>query len=170
MTMRIPVFRRRAARLRFRRADWRALVSELNRRGEQRRESGAFLLSTRGDTSGRVTRVVYYDDLDPDCLQGGIAFSGFGFSALWDICVDEGFNLIADVHTHPGTSVAQSPTDREHPMYPRTGHIALIVPNFARPPVRARRVGFHEYLGDAGWQSRFGRDAARMLSIGWRTG
>lgn len=164
--MHISVFRRRRARLRVRKADWNQLIGELARRGENRRESGAFLLAARGDSLGRVQRIVYYDDLDPDCLQGGIAFSGFGFSALWDICVEEGFALIADVHTHPSQSVAQSSTDREHPMYARPGHIGLIVPNFACAPARARDVGFHEYLGDAGWKSSFGKDAERLLYIG----
>lgn len=164
--MRISAFRRHSARLRFHADDWNELIGELGRRGGGRRESGAFLLGSRDDTSHRVERIVYYDDLDPDCLQGAIAFSGFGFSALWDICVDEGFSLLADVHTHPGRSVAQSATDRTHPMYARPGHIGLIVPSFARTAVKAREVGFHEYLGDAGWKSHFGRDAKRLLYIG----
>jgi proteasome lid subunit RPN8/RPN11 len=166
--MRIQVSRGRQARLRFSRTDWRQLLRELERRGERRRESGAFLLGARGERSGRIRRVVYYDDLDPECLQGTIAFSGFGFAALWDICVDEGFDLIADVHTHPGLSVAQSVTDREHPMYARPGHIALIVPNFASKPVKAREVGVHEYLGDTGWRSHYKRDAGHLLYIGRR--
>jgi proteasome lid subunit RPN8/RPN11 len=160
-----PAFRR-SARIRFHKTDWRELITELASRGQGRRESGAFLLATRGDTSGRVSRVVYYDDLDPDCLQGSIQFNGFGFTALWDICVDEGFDLIADVHTHPSAIVAQSGTDRHHPMYPRPGHIALIVPNFAAAPVTAHQVGVHEYLGEEGWQSHFKRHAKRLLYIG----
>jgi proteasome lid subunit RPN8/RPN11 len=166
--MHIPVFRRWQARLRFTPAEWRELLRELQRRGEQRRESGAFLLAARGERSGRVRRVVYYDDLDPECLKGTIVFRGFGFTGLWDMCVDEGFDLIADVHTHPGPSVAQSMTDREHPMYARAGHIALIVPSFASKPVKAREIGVHEYLGDAGWQSHFKGDAKRLLYIGRR--
>lgn len=159
-------FSRRQARLRVRKVDWNQLIGELARRGEGRRESGAFLLAARDDTSGRVERIVYYDDLDPDCLQGAIVFSGFGFSALWDICIDEGFTLVADVHTHPGRSVRQSSTDREHPMYARSGHVGLIVPSFARGRIRARDVGFHEYLGDTGWKSSFGKTAERLLYIG----
>lgn len=164
--MRTPVFSHRAARLRFRKTTWQELVEELGRRGENRRESGAFLLADRGDTSGRVKRIVYYDDLDPGCLQGVISFSGFGFSALWDICVDQGFSVIADAHTHPGRSVAQSPSDRENPMYARTGHIGLIIPSFANAPVSAREVGVHEYFGDAGWKSHFKGDTERLLYVG----
>jgi hypothetical protein len=166
MKIRTPVFRHRRARLRVRPDNWNGLIDELGRRGQGRSESGAFLLAARGDHSGRVRRIVYYDDLDPGCLQGGIAFSGFGYTALWDICVEEGFSLIADVHTHPGLSVAQSRTDRAHPMHAREGHIALIVPEFAVSPVSARQVGVHEYFGDAGWKSHFGRDAERLLYVG----
>lgn len=141
------------------------MLSELGRRGRGVVESGAFLLSPAADASGHVTHVVYYDDLDPDCLQGGISLHGFAYSKLWDICSEHGLKLIGDVHTHPSTGVKQSSIDRAHPMHSQTGHIALILPTFATAPVRATEVGVHEYLGDKGWRSHFGRDAARLLYI-----
>jgi hypothetical protein len=164
--MRTPVFSHRAARLRILKQEWQKLIDELGHRGEGRRESGAFLLGDRGDTTGRVRRVVYYDDLDPNSLQGIISFSGFGYSALSDLCADEKLSIVADAHTHPGKSVRQSPSDQANPMAPKVGHVALIIPNFATRFVTASDVGVHEYFGDAGWKSHFGRHAKRLLYVG----
>lgn len=164
--MRTPVVSHRAARLRVPKQVWQQLIEELDRRGEGRRESGAFLLGDRGDNSGRVRRVVYCDDLDPNSLQGIICFSGFGYSALSDLCAEGKLSIVADAHTHPGASVRQSPSDQANPMAPKVGHVALIIPNFATRTVTASDVGVHEYFGDAGWKSHFGRDAKRLLYVG----
>ena len=142
------------------------MVAELRRRGDARRESGAFLLSPRLGDGRTITRVVYLDDLDPHCLTGTIRFDGIGYGRLWDICDRDRLRLVADVHTHPGPSVAQSSIDRDNPMLARVGHLALIIPNFARDGVKPREVGIHEYLGDEGWRSFLDRDAAQALYVG----
>jgi hypothetical protein len=69
---------------------------------------------------------------------------------LWDICKRRGLSVVADVHVHPG-GAGQSASDREHPMISRAGHVALILPDFARPPVRTEAVGVYRYLGDKRW-------------------
>ena len=47
------------------------MIKELGRRGlNGRREAGAFLLVRHDKGDGPVVRVVYYDDLDPNCLVG----------------------------------------------------------------------------------------------------
>ena len=112
-----------------------------------------------------MSHIVYFDDLDPACLQGNIQFDGRAFSKLWDLCEANNLTVVADVHTHPGASVRQSSIDRENPMVARAGHIAMIVPHFATRRVRPRQVGLHEYAGDDGWRSWFGRDAAARLSL-----
>lgn len=150
--------------LRLKREQWRNLIEELGRRGEGRRESGAFLLAPRSERS-LVTRIEYYDDLDPRCLTGNIHFHGLAFSKLWDICDSEGLVVVADVHTHPGASVRQSAIDMENPMVARAGHIALIVPHLATRSVRPRQVGVHQYAGDEGWASSFGREAAARIGV-----
>jgi len=38
-------------------------------------------------------------------------------------------------------------------MISRAGHIALILPHFARPPVRTETVGVYRYLGDKRWDT-----------------
>jgi len=127
---------------------WRSLLAELQRRGDGRRESGAFLLADRdGD---RVVRVAYYDDLDAHCLTGGISFASSGFTELWRICGAENLRVVADVHTHPGTWVAQSEIDATNAMIARVGHVAVIVPSYGD----ARCVdecGVHIYLGSRLW-------------------
>ena len=145
---------------------WQEVLAELGRRGgDGKRESGAFLLAHRGQKVNCVTRVAYYDDLDPDCLKGYIHFQAVGYSKLWDLCEEDGLRVIADVHTHPSSWVSQSHTDREHPMIARVGHIALIVPSYATRTPEAHEVGVHIYRGDDGWKSLFGPNASKAIKI-----
>lgn len=143
------------------------MLDELRTRGQGRRESGAFLLARRDKDLRRIVQAVYLDDLDPECLQGGIAFSGLAYSRLGDICDAGHLVVCGDVHAHPGSGVHQSSIDMENPMIARKGHLALIVPRFAMGPIRSSDVGVHEYRGDDGWTSWTGADAAKRLRVGW---
>lgn len=147
------------------RPTWKALLSELQRRGEGWRESGAFLCSPAAGKRPDVTRVVYFDDLDPGCLNGGIHIVGTAYSKLWDICEAEHLRVVGDVHTHPGPGVAQSSIDANSPALARAGHVALIVPNLAAGDIDPSTIGVHLYRGDAGWQSWFNRKAARRFAV-----
>lgn len=140
-------------------------MAELAERGEGRRESGAFLLGPVQGDGQTVTEVAYYDDLAPGCLAGDIRFPPEGFTRLWALCREGELRVLADSHTHSGRWVGQSGTDRRNPMVAERGHLALIVPNFARGNVRARDLGVHEYLGSHLWNSCFKRDAARLVRI-----
>jgi proteasome lid subunit RPN8/RPN11 len=156
----------REARLRFTNALWDAMLAELGRRGRGTRESGAFLLAARDGDLRTIDCVVYLDDLDPNCLTGAIAFDGAHYGKLWDICDQRDLKVVADVHTHPGPAVAQSGIDKDNPMIARVGHIAIIVPELATRPVSPHEIGVHEYLGDDGWRSSFGEDAADLVYVG----
>lgn len=147
-------------KLQIPRLRWFQLICELDRRGGQIRESGAFLLG--GRNSIRADKFVYYDDLAPDCLKEGyIRFPGEGYVPLTRICQKNGLCVIGDIHTHPGRWTKQSPADLEHPMMARAGHLAVIVPNYAR---RNRTslygVGAYEYLGDFQW-----RDCRKQVQL-----
>lgn len=144
---------------------WSQLIQELGARGQGRRESGAFLLGPRDGDARRITDVVYLDDLDPNCLTGGISFDGRYYGILWDYCHTHKLQVRADIHTHPGHSVAQSHIDRDNPMVSRAGHLGLIAPDLASRPIAANEVGIHEFLGADGWRSSFGDDAAALLTI-----
>lgn len=157
-------FRGRRALLRMRRDAWQAMLAELGRRGRGGRESGAFLLADRAGNRRTVTQVVYLDDLDPNCLTGGIEFDGLAYSKLWDICDAEQRVVIGDVHTHPGQGVHQSGIDAENPMIAQKGHVALIVPDFAMHAAQPCEVGVHRYDG-RGWQTWTSKDAAHRLFV-----
>ena len=133
---------------------WAWLVVGLRMRGEGRRESGAFLLGRWNGASGKVTRIVFYDALDPNAYQHGIiTFHGEGLAALWAICRGAGIEVIADCHTHGNANTGQSAMDQRNPMIPEVGHIGLIFPFFAHmAPWSTRGVGVHEYLGDFRWR------------------
>jgi proteasome lid subunit RPN8/RPN11 len=135
---------------------WAPAVSELVRRGQGRRESGAFVLGHIAGTRRQATRFVYYDDLDPHCLDHGIVtFDGSGFAKLWKICRELRLDVVADVHTHEHVA-RQSPTDRQNPMMAHAGHIAVILPNFARGQLHNRDIGVYVYKGSFAWEDHYG--------------
>jgi proteasome lid subunit RPN8/RPN11 len=145
---------------------WRQGLVELKRRGMSWSESGAFLLGTRESARCTVNQFIYYDDLDPQCLNSGIVrFNGSAFAKLWTICRDAGLEVIADVHTHPGRPF-QSRTDQQNPMIGIAGHIAIIVPNLAQRVVQSKELGIYEYQGNHKWQSYLGKEASKFFYIG----
>lgn len=144
---------------------WFSLVRELGVRAGGTREAGAFLLGAPREAR-TVTRVAYYDDLDPRSLTGGVTFDFGGFAELWDLCDRESLRVIGDIHTHGGPHVRQSSIDQANPMIARIGHVALIAPWLAGRQLKARDIGVHRYLGDVGWESRFGASARRALYVG----
>ncbi len=132
---------------------WLRLIWQLRKRGEGRRESGAFLLGP--GCRGRVSDFLCYDDLDSRCLDRGIIrFDGRGYVPLWKYCSDHKLKVIADVHTHPSTWTAQSEADRSHPMVAQSGHTALILPCYARRSwFGPKGAGLFRYLGGGHWET-----------------
>lgn len=114
-----------------------------------------------------MTEFLLYDDLDPECLTGGIDFHGIGYYRLSEHCHKNGVRVVADVHTHPGGHARQSSVDQQHPMVSRAGHIALVVPNLARGRIRPRDVGLHRYQLNRTWEEWHGIESARRFHIGW---
>ena len=136
------------------RAKWKWLVGELARRGNSRHESGAFLLGLARGTRFEVVDVVFYDDLDPDAYATGVCvLHGSAFAKLWSLCRERGLTVVGDVHTHPGAAF-QSESDRTNPMVARTGHVALILPQFARTVPIPADLGVYEYCGNHKWHDR----------------
>jgi proteasome lid subunit RPN8/RPN11 len=145
---------------------WRQGLTELKQRGGGKRESGAFLLGKRNGERRAITGFTFYDDLDPHCLDTGIiVFDGAYYNQLWQRCREQGLEVLADVHTHPGQA-QQSSSDRTHPMVPKAGHIALIVPHFARHVCHMSELGIYEYQGNHCWQDHSGRDANQFFYVG----
>lgn len=146
---------------------WRRLLAMLYVRGRQGRcESGAFLLGTRREGRARIVDFVLYDDLDPGCLDSGIIrFDGRYYDALWELCNRRKLIVVADVHTHPG-GTGQSESDRAHPMISRAGHVALILPRYAGPPVHRSEVGMYRYEGAKRWYAVPTDQRLRFLHVG----
>jgi proteasome lid subunit RPN8/RPN11 len=142
-------------------------MRELARRGLGERESGAFLLARTDGVSRKVASIVYFDDLDPQALNGAVSIRGEAFGRLWEICEQRSLRVIADVHTHPGDRVHQSHIDAANPMVARRGHVGIIVPHFAQRDTHPGRIGFHVYQGDRSWTSAFGDEAAALLRRTW---
>jgi hypothetical protein len=51
-------------------------------------------------------------------------------------------------------------------MISRAGHLALILPDFARSPVRTERIGVYRYLGDKRWHTVPPHTRRAFLHIG----
>jgi hypothetical protein len=122
------------------------------------------LLADQSGDRRLVSRVIYYDDLDPNCLQGGIHFDGRAYGKLWALCRAEAITVIGDVHTHPGSWVHQSDIDSGSPMVAQKGHVAIIVPRFGQGRVDPVDVGIHQYDGRA-WTTWTGDAAAERLFV-----
>ena len=138
-------------RLRISWLSWWRLVRQLRRRGGGRRESGAFLIGRRDKQGGIICEFVFYDDVDPGALsRGHVHLAGSALNKVWERCAETGLEVLADVHTHPGRA-DQSTSDQEHPMVAIKGHIAVIIPNFARSALNLRAIGVYRHLGARKW-------------------
>lgn len=145
---------------------WFQGLSELKRRGEGLHESGAFLLGYKTQNRRIITKLVYYDDLDPHALDSGyVIIDGGAYGKLWKYCREERLEVIGDIHTHPGLGL-QSLTDKRNPMIGNPGHIAIIVPDFAEREVKLEELGIYEYQGNHRWKTRSGRAARKFFNIG----
>jgi hypothetical protein len=146
---------------------WRQIVGELERRGGRRHESGAFLLGVERDGRRQVTDAVFYDELDQNAYASGVCIlQGDAFGKLWALCRRKKLTVVADVHTHPGAAF-QSPSDKANPMIARTGHIAIIVPDFGAWPIAANRLGIYEYRGQHEWIDRTHPRSRRFFYTGF---
>jgi hypothetical protein len=144
---------------------WAEVTTDLHRRTEGRHESGVFLLGRKSQAGREALAAIYYDELDPNAYARGICIlHADAFGRLWRHCEATGMSVVADIHVH-ALGAGQSRSDRENPMIARPGHLALILPDMARPPIRPDRIGIYEYLGDHQWRAHGGRHIARSLKI-----
>lgn len=145
---------------------WRRLLGELGRRGGGSHEAGVFLLGIERKGYLEVRDMVFYDDLDLGAYDTGVCvLHGDAFAKLWALCRERGLTVVADAHTHGGAAI-QSYDDRTNPMVARVGHVAIIVPNMARPPVEPTALGIYEYCGKHEWKNRSGKNAKRFFYVG----
>jgi hypothetical protein len=146
---------------------WMSLLHELHGRGGEQHEAGAFLLGMKGKRRLEIKDAVFYDDLDPNAHDSGVCvLPGDAFAKLWKICRQRNLSVVADIHTHPGEA-RQSCSDRMNPMVANVGHIAIIVPHFARAPVTNGSLGIYEYRGSYQWDDFSDVSRRRYLYVGF---
>jgi hypothetical protein len=138
-------------RLSFNPRLWRHLITEMETRSEGRHESGAFLLGVSRNGQREVRDIIFYDDVDSRAYSTGVCvLHGDAFARLWAECRRRKMTVVADAHTHP-EGAFQSWSDKANPMVARAGHIAIIIPNFARRPIRMADIRMYEYRGQHEW-------------------
>jgi proteasome lid subunit RPN8/RPN11 len=145
---------------------WSKALRELRSRGGGRRESGGFFLGTTDGPRRYATEFVPYDEIDPKALQGIIVFDASRMNKVWSYCETRGIEVVADVHTHPGSGYGQSGVDRDNPMIPQRGHLALIVPNYADKIYKPGEFGIYEFCGREGWRDH-SRLGSAFMRLGW---
>ena len=130
------------------------------------RESGAFLLGSKAGSLRRIEEFIFYDDIDPQSLSTGIVvIDGRRLGSLWAHCRKTGREVIADIHVHPG-NYQQSPSDKANPIMAEIGHVAMILPDFARRVTRPGGIGVFEYNGSRQWRDR-STEKPSPLHVGW---
>jgi len=150
----------------FRDELWSDLLRQLHARGGGEHEAGAFLLGPLESPTRAVTQVLYYDELDRNAYSSGVCvLYADSFEQLARFCRERSLCVVADIHTHPG-SPGQSASDRANPMVAQAGHIAIIVPNDAAPPMWRHRLGLYRYRGAHQWDNLSGWSARRVLRTG----
>ncbi len=146
---------------------WAQILDELHRRGGNRHEAGAFLMGQECRGRRSVCDAIFYDELDSSAYEtGACILRGDAFGRLWSLCRQRNVAVVGDVHTHPGAAY-QSASDRTNPMVGRHGHVAIIVPNFATPPITIEQLGIFEYLGGHQWNECGGKSATRFFYVGF---
>lgn len=144
---------------------WEELLEHLRHQGGGVRESGAFLLGRKTEATRTVAAFLPYERLQADALHDDyVSLTAASFAKLWELCDQEALSVVADVHTHR-FGAGQSRSDRENPMIALRGHIALIVPNFARDGRGFQGVGLYVYQGSHRWSSHFGSDVAQRIRL-----
>jgi proteasome lid subunit RPN8/RPN11 len=147
---------------------WSHILGELARRGEGCHEAGVFLLGAERGGRREVQDVVFYDDLDPEAYATGVCvLHGDAFANLWATCRKKKMTVVADAHTHPGEAF-QSSSDKANPMVARPGHIAIIIPDYARQPIKPRQLRIYEYCGQHEWIDRSPAKAPGFFYTGRR--
>lgn len=146
---------------------WKWILEELRRRGQGSHEAGVFLLGCNDGRRLAVSEAVFYDDLDPRAYDTGVCvLHADAFGQLWTLCRQRQLTVVADAHTHGGAAF-QSHADRTNPMIARSGHVAIIIPNFAGWPVRHESLGMYEYQGEHEWANCGGHNAKRFFYVGF---
>jgi proteasome lid subunit RPN8/RPN11 len=149
---------------------WQSTWSGLSQRGQGRRESACVWAGERFADRWVVHDVVFLDDL-PGVHGGRLhhCTTRPAVAALLSRLRSAGWQIVADVHTHPRDWVDLSPVDRQHPIEHRIGLVAIVLPHYGRGPIRLESVGVHEYQGSYRWRTLPLAETLTKIEIGGKT-
>ncbi len=145
---------------------YNSMIVDLAKSGRGVKEAGAFLLGALDGQQRCVTSYLMYDKVAPlsSSKHAYVAFTAEEMARAWEHCYAVGLQVVADVHTHP-FGPAQSISDRAHPIVSVAGHVALIVPNFAKGSPQPRDLGVHLFGGSGRWKSMFREEALEAVRL-----
>lgn len=133
---------------------WKETWAGLKIRGQESREALCVWAGDRKSQPWKVLEVVFLDDFPG--VEGFARFhrvSREAVTALFRCLHQKNLQLIADVHSHPGSWVGLSDIDMEHPLEFRVGFLSLVLPSYAIPKPDIGAVGVHEYIGNMEWKT-----------------
>lgn len=131
---------------------WQATVKGLGARSEGRHETACVWTGHRLPEAWSIEAIMFLDDLPGTTgLPRQHRTPRSALDVLFAELRKRELQIIADVHTHPGSWVGLSPVDQSHPIEYRLGLLAVVIPHYARVPVSLADAGIHEYLGAHRW-------------------
>ena len=77
---------------------------------------------------------------------------------------DNGLQLFAQIHSHPGAAY-HSETDDAFPIVTVLGGVSIVVPNFARGGVRLSQWAIYRLLPNTGWTEVTGKQKETLFVI-----
>jgi hypothetical protein len=77
---------------------------------------------------------------------------------------DNGLQLVAQLHAHPGEAY-HSETDDAYPIMTQAGGLSLVLPDFAVRPFDVRELAAHRLLPGRGWVRLTEAETATLLKV-----
>jgi hypothetical protein len=101
----------------------------------------------------------------PVAAKAGVAHAHVSLDdvlTLSDKVTSQGWFILAQVHTHPG-SAFHSPVDDQHPISNKPGFISIVVPDFGKNPTGVGWAWF-VLVGAGRWRELSDEEVARLFS------
>jgi len=132
---------------------WQETIMGLRLRSRGSREAACIWAGNRTSAVQHVEEIFFLDDLPG--VQGHTLRHNVPRNAinlLFSILKEKGYQIIADVHTHPNSWVGLSEVDMEHPIEYRIGLPMIVIPNYGKGVINYKNIGVHVYQGKGRWK------------------
>ncbi len=133
---------------------WEKTIHGLCRRSGGCRESGCIWAGSRQEAGWQVKDAFFLDDIPGTKRQSLYHRTPRpALVKLFELLREKGYQIIADIHTHPDRWVGLSEVDKQYPIEYRIGLVAIIFPHYAQRDTSFSKIGVHEYLGNGMWRA-----------------